>query len=159
MILEPKHKDFTGPLQIKETVGKRFNIRRHMSIPRAFECFYFKIILNWWHSPFKYFKKFSHIKSLFVKDFLNFWKFLRALLNFFYGCCNWVLEVTIFRSHFYTSCVHGTPPLQNNKPWRMSWVAVQFPIYFYVLWINSRRCNRWKKGLYQIWNYSVCCIV
>ncbi len=24
-----------------------------MSTPRAFECYYFKIILNWWHSPFK----------------------------------------------------------------------------------------------------------
>jgi hypothetical protein len=47
MILEPKHEEFTGPLQIKETVEKRFNIRRHMSIPRAFECYYFKIILNW----------------------------------------------------------------------------------------------------------------
>jgi hypothetical protein len=53
MILEPKHKNFTGPLQIKVTVKKIFNIRRHMSIPRAFECYYFKIILNWWHSPFK----------------------------------------------------------------------------------------------------------
>jgi hypothetical protein len=53
MILEPKYKNFTGPLQIKETVKKRFNIRRRMSIPRAFECYYFNIILNWWHSPFK----------------------------------------------------------------------------------------------------------
>ncbi len=51
MILEPKHKNFTGPLQIKETVKKIF-IRRHMSTPGAFECYYFKIILNWWHSPF-----------------------------------------------------------------------------------------------------------
>jgi hypothetical protein len=33
MILEPKHKNFKGPLQIKETVKKNFNIRRHMSIP------------------------------------------------------------------------------------------------------------------------------
>ncbi len=41
MILEPKHKNFTGPWQIKETVKKRFNIRRHMSIPKAFECNYF----------------------------------------------------------------------------------------------------------------------
>jgi hypothetical protein len=24
-----------------------------MSTPRALECYYFKIILNWWHSPFK----------------------------------------------------------------------------------------------------------
>jgi hypothetical protein len=24
-----------------------------MSTLRAFECYYFKIILNWWHSPFK----------------------------------------------------------------------------------------------------------
>jgi hypothetical protein len=47
MILEPEHKNFTGSLQIKETVKKRFNIRRHMSTPRAFECYYFKIILNW----------------------------------------------------------------------------------------------------------------
>jgi hypothetical protein len=52
MILEPKHKNFTGPLQIKETVFKRFDIRHHMSIPRAFECYYFKTILNWWHSSF-----------------------------------------------------------------------------------------------------------
>jgi hypothetical protein len=53
MILEPKHKNFTGPLQIKETVKKRFNISRRMSIPRAFECYYFNIIINWWYSPFK----------------------------------------------------------------------------------------------------------
>jgi hypothetical protein len=44
MILEPKHKNFAGSLQIKETVKKRFNIRHHMSTPRAFECYYFKII-------------------------------------------------------------------------------------------------------------------
>jgi hypothetical protein len=37
MIVEPKHKNLTGLLQIKETVKKRFNIRRHMSIPGAFE--------------------------------------------------------------------------------------------------------------------------
>jgi hypothetical protein len=53
MILEPKHKNFAGLSEIKETVKKIFNIRRHMSTPRAFECNYFKIILNWWHSPFK----------------------------------------------------------------------------------------------------------
>ncbi len=53
MILEPKHKNFAGSSEIKETVQKRFNVRRHMSTPRAFECYYFKIILNWWHSPFK----------------------------------------------------------------------------------------------------------
>jgi hypothetical protein len=52
-ILEPKHYNFTGPLQIKEIVKKIFNIRRHMSTPRAFECYYLKIMLNWWHSPFK----------------------------------------------------------------------------------------------------------
>ncbi len=40
MILEPKHKNFAGPSEIKETVKKRFNIRRHMSTPRAFECYY-----------------------------------------------------------------------------------------------------------------------
>jgi hypothetical protein len=34
MILEPKHKNFTGSLQIKETVKKKINIRRHMSTPR-----------------------------------------------------------------------------------------------------------------------------
>ncbi len=42
MILEPKHKNFTGPLQLKETVKKRFNIRRHVSMPQAFECYYFR---------------------------------------------------------------------------------------------------------------------
>jgi hypothetical protein len=47
MILELKHKNFAGPSKIKETVKKRFNIRRHMSTPRAFECYYFKIIRNW----------------------------------------------------------------------------------------------------------------
>jgi hypothetical protein len=25
-----------------------------MSTPRAFECYYFKIIINWWHSPFNW---------------------------------------------------------------------------------------------------------
>jgi hypothetical protein len=45
--LEPKHKNFAGPSEIKETVKKRFNIRRHMSTPRTFECYYFKTILNW----------------------------------------------------------------------------------------------------------------
>jgi hypothetical protein len=33
MILEPKHKNFAGPSEIKETVKKRFNNRRHMSTP------------------------------------------------------------------------------------------------------------------------------
>jgi hypothetical protein len=47
MNLESKHKNFAGPLQIKETVKKRFNIMRHMSTRRAFECYYFEIILNW----------------------------------------------------------------------------------------------------------------
>jgi hypothetical protein len=47
MILEPKHKNFAGPSDIKETVKKRFNIRRQISTPRAFECYYVKIILNW----------------------------------------------------------------------------------------------------------------
>jgi hypothetical protein len=47
MILEPKLKNFAGPSEIIETVKKRFNIRRHMLAPRAFECYYFKIILNW----------------------------------------------------------------------------------------------------------------
>jgi hypothetical protein len=46
MILELKHKNFAGPSKIKETIKKRFNIRHHMSTPRAFECYYFKIILN-----------------------------------------------------------------------------------------------------------------
>jgi hypothetical protein len=31
MILEPKHKNFTGPLKIKETVKKIFNISHHMA--------------------------------------------------------------------------------------------------------------------------------
>jgi hypothetical protein len=53
MIMEPKHKNFKGQLQIKDTVPKRFNIRRHIAIPRAFDYYYFKIILNRWHSPFK----------------------------------------------------------------------------------------------------------
>jgi hypothetical protein len=39
MILEPKHMNFTGSLRIKETVKKIFNIRRHMSTPRAFQCY------------------------------------------------------------------------------------------------------------------------
>jgi hypothetical protein len=47
MILEPKHKNFAGPSEIEETVKKRFNIRRHMSTTRAFECYYLKIIVNW----------------------------------------------------------------------------------------------------------------
>jgi hypothetical protein len=47
MILEPKHKNFAGSSEIKETVKKGFNIRRHMSTPSAFECYYFKIIINW----------------------------------------------------------------------------------------------------------------
>ncbi len=41
MILEPKQKNFAGPSEIKETVKQIFNIRRHMSTPRAFECYYF----------------------------------------------------------------------------------------------------------------------
>ncbi len=40
--------------KLKRQLKKRFNIRRHMSTPRAFECYYFKIILNWCHSPFKH---------------------------------------------------------------------------------------------------------
>ncbi len=44
MILEPKLKNFKDPLQIKEIVKKK--------IIRAFEWYYFKVILNWWKSPF-----------------------------------------------------------------------------------------------------------
>jgi hypothetical protein len=37
MILEPKHKNLKGQNQIKQQVQKIVNIRRHMSIPMAFE--------------------------------------------------------------------------------------------------------------------------
>jgi hypothetical protein len=48
MSLEPTHKNFKDEYKIKERVKKKkFNIRRYMPIPRAFECYYFKIILNW----------------------------------------------------------------------------------------------------------------
>jgi hypothetical protein len=33
MIMESKHKNFAGPSEIKETVKKKFNIRRRMSTP------------------------------------------------------------------------------------------------------------------------------
>jgi hypothetical protein len=39
MILEPKLKNFKSPLQIKEIVLEKFI--------RAFEGYYFKVILNW----------------------------------------------------------------------------------------------------------------
>ncbi len=54
MILEPTHNNFAGLSEIKETVKKRLNIRRHVSTPRAFECYYFTIILNWYHVPFNF---------------------------------------------------------------------------------------------------------
>ncbi len=55
MLRLQKHSNYhvTGSLQIKRQLKKIYNIRRHMSTPRAFECHYFKIILNLWHSPFK----------------------------------------------------------------------------------------------------------
>jgi hypothetical protein len=53
MILEPKHKNFKIQIKNEETVKKMFNIRRHISIVRAFEWYPFQAILNWWHSPFK----------------------------------------------------------------------------------------------------------
>ncbi len=53
MNLEPKHKNLTGPLKIKATVLKRFNIRRHVSTLSGFWMLLLKIILNRWHSPFK----------------------------------------------------------------------------------------------------------
>jgi hypothetical protein len=46
MILELKHKNFKGPLQTKGQ-SKKIYARRHMSIPKAFELYYFKVILNW----------------------------------------------------------------------------------------------------------------
>jgi hypothetical protein len=55
MILEPKHKNLKGPLQMKETVLKKLSTRFHMSIPSAFEGYYFKVLLYCWHSPFKNF--------------------------------------------------------------------------------------------------------
>ncbi len=55
MILEPKHKNLKDRYKIKERVLKIFNIRRHMSMPLAFEWHYFQAILNWWHSLFKIF--------------------------------------------------------------------------------------------------------
>ncbi len=58
MILEPKHKNFTGSLQIKETVKKNIKHQAPYVYTKGFWlllllCYYFKIILNWWHSPFK----------------------------------------------------------------------------------------------------------
>jgi hypothetical protein len=46
MILEPKHKKFTGPLQTKDTVKKDL-ISGAIFHTKAFECYYFKVILNW----------------------------------------------------------------------------------------------------------------
>jgi hypothetical protein len=42
-----------------------------MSTPKAFECYYFKIIQNWWHSPFKqeYNKNLSIPNSVRGKNF------------------------------------------------------------------------------------------
>jgi hypothetical protein len=52
MILEPKHKTSKTNIKLKSEL-KKLNLRHHMSIPRAFQLYYFKVILNWWHSPFK----------------------------------------------------------------------------------------------------------
>ncbi len=65
MVLEPKHKNFKGPLQIKGIVKQLFNIRRHMSMPRAFEWYYFTVILIWRHSPFKNFEDHKKFKNNF----------------------------------------------------------------------------------------------
>jgi hypothetical protein len=40
-----------------------------MSTPRAFECYYFKIVLNWWHSPFKSKRRCSYFQVKLGKHF------------------------------------------------------------------------------------------
>jgi hypothetical protein len=51
MILEPKHKNFKGPVQSRETV-KTIYCQAQYVHTKGFELYYFKVILNWWHSPF-----------------------------------------------------------------------------------------------------------
>jgi hypothetical protein len=45
--MDPKHKNFKGPIKIVEAVLQIYNIRRRMSIPRASELYDFQAILNW----------------------------------------------------------------------------------------------------------------
>jgi hypothetical protein len=47
MVLEPKLKTFKDQYKIKERVKIFIYFRRHLSIPRAFQLYYFKVILNW----------------------------------------------------------------------------------------------------------------
>ncbi len=51
--LEPKHKTLNFPYKLKRRFKKILNVRRRMSIPRAFELYNFNVILKWWHSPLK----------------------------------------------------------------------------------------------------------
>jgi hypothetical protein len=65
-----------------------------MCIPRAFECYYFEVILNWWHSSFKtegsswmgmcvFF--FSYVAAAWVKvPLVLFHKFLDIKFSFTY---------------------------------------------------------------------------
>ncbi len=53
MILESKHKTFRGPLQIRETVNKIKYQAPYVHTKGFWIILLFKIILNWWHSPFK----------------------------------------------------------------------------------------------------------
>ncbi len=52
MILEPKHKKLLKPVTIeKETVKKKYQVPYVQT--KGFWIL-LRVILNWWHSPFKY---------------------------------------------------------------------------------------------------------
>jgi hypothetical protein len=47
MVLEPSTRTFKAHLKMRRQAKKLFNIRRYMSMPGAFELYYFQAILNW----------------------------------------------------------------------------------------------------------------
>ncbi len=98
---------------------KRFNIRHHMSMPRAFECYYFKVILNWWHSLFKVslFWVFNRAGNALFLDFMLALSrsqaelFVLTLLRSFLG-------LTFFRIFFIELVL-----LHSHAPWFFALIA------------------------------------
>ncbi len=98
MVLEPKNKNFISP---EMRIKKNFNSRRHMSITRAFERYYFQAILNWWHSPFKV----AHCRRTDRKE--------PAIRSVIHQACNYLTRPKRRRTKTYTYIFYNPSCIVN----------------------------------------------
>jgi hypothetical protein len=100
MMLEPKHRNFTGTLQTKETVKNKL-ISGAICIPRAFEWFCFRVILNLWQSlECNNFPILSLL--LLIMMFLTFALALPFLKFINLDCLSWFLPFNLLLEKWHT---------------------------------------------------------